>query len=164
MNVKPIAGSLKIFQVESKDDLNHVAGLFKEYAQLLQDRERMSSQRVLEEIPLLPADYIPPSGRLLLAKLGEEVAGCGAIHKLNGKFCEMKRVYTRQEFRGKGIGRAITLELMEQAKQIGYSHVRLSTTPVLKEAIGLYESLGFKRIDPYYKDPYPCPVFMELEL
>lgn len=163
-NVKPIAGSLRIYQAESKEDLSHVATLFRGYAQLLKERERMSCQGVLEEIALLPADYVPPSGRLLLAKLDEEVAGCGALRQLNEAFCEIRRVYTRPECRGKGIGRSMTLELMSEARKIGYTHARLSTTPVLKEAIGLYESLGFKRIEAYCEDPYTCPIFMEIKL
>lgn len=162
MNVPPI--SVTIRQIESEGDLRSVGTLFQEYAQLLQDREDCGFQGVLDEIPLLPADYVPPDGRLLLAKVGLEIAGCGGLRKLNEKFCEIKRVYVRPEFRGKGIGRKITLELLALARKIGYSHARLSTTPVLTEAIDLYESLGFKRIAPYCEDPDPCPIFMERQL
>lgn len=156
--------NLTIRQVESKEDLDNVKALTREYAELLKERDDCGFQDVLNEIPKLPVDYIPPYGRLLLATAGSEVTGCAAMHRFDNQVCEIKRIFTRAQFRGKGIGRTLVLAMIEQARAIGYSAMKLSTTPVLKEAIGLYESLGFRRTDPYCQDPYPCPIFMELNL
>ena len=76
----------------------------------------------------------------------------------------MKRLFVREKYRGKGIGRKLALEIISDAKNIGYSLMRLDTLSKLNEAISLYNSLGFKKINPYYNNPLPGVVFWELNL
>ncbi len=79
----------------------------------------------------------------------------------------MKRLYVRPAYRGLGIGRALAEALIAEARAIGYRRMRLDTGDWLLEATGLYRSLGFREIGPYYpvpEDLQPRLTFMELDL
>ena len=100
-----------------------------------------------------------------LAELAGEPTGCVALHKLETRICEMKRLYLRPKFRGKGLGRILAETIGAEARQIGYDRMRLDTVePVMKDAVGLYRKLGFREIAPYRPNPMPGTLYMELEL
>ena len=153
---------MPIIEVCAPDRLATVRELFIEYAQAIavdlcfQDFER--------ELTELPGRYAPPAGSLLLALDGANAAGCVALRNIGDGICEMKRLYVRPAFRGKGLGRALASDIIAAAKQIGYERMRLDTLSSMKEAIALYQSLGFRRIAPYYDNPNRGAVFMELDL
>ena len=89
----------------------------------------------------MPGDYAPPDGRLLLAEYQGEIAGCVAFDRLEGEICEMKRLYLRPKFRGKGLGRALAMAILAEARGIGYSRMRLDTVePVMKDAVAMGRS------------------------
>jgi ribosomal protein S18 acetylase RimI-like enzyme len=115
------------------------------------------------ELQNLPGEYAPPAGALMLAFEKEQAAGCIALRRINDDTCEMKRLYVRPAFRGKGFGRQLTIAVTEKARKIGYTRIRLNTLPTLKEAISLYRSLGFKEIKPYTHNHVEGSHFMELE-
>ncbi|MGB9359979.1 MAG: GNAT family N-acetyltransferase, partial [Candidatus Sulfotelmatobacter sp.] len=118
-----------------------------------------------KELAALPGDYAPPAGRLLLAEYEGQLAGCVALHKLDSMICEMKRLYLRPEFRGKGIGRVLAERIIAEARQVGYQRVRLDTVePVMKDAVEMYRKLGFKEIAPYCANPIAGALYMELQL
>src|SRR5262249_38191157 len=115
----------------------------------------------------LPGKYAPPKGRLLLAQKDDQAAGCVALRDLGQNIAEMKRMFLPIPFRGQGIGRALTNRLLLEARAAGYERMRLDTSRRQMEALSLYESVGFKRIPPYYDLPREMQdwlVFMELKL
>jgi len=155
--------SVTILPVSSPAGIAQARELFLEYAASLGFSLRF--QNFDAELAALPGDYAPPGGRLLLVEWEGQLAGCGALHKLASDVCEMKRLYLRPQFRGKGIGRAIAEHLIADARAIGYSRMRLDTVgPVMKDAVAMYRKLGFKEIPPYRDNPMAGTLYMELEL
>ncbi|MGH9528677.1 MAG: GNAT family N-acetyltransferase [Terriglobales bacterium] len=113
----------------------------------------------------MPGDYAPPRGRLLLARVGAEPAGCIALHSLDPNICEMKRLYVRPQFRGRLLGRLLAETVIADAKRMGYTKMRLDTVePKMRKAVALYCTLGFREIDPYRLNPIEGAMYMELEL
>ena len=109
--------------------------------------------------------YAPPEGRLLLAEYESHFAGCVALHPLEAGICEMKRLYLRPPFRGKGLGRALADRIISEARQIGYQRMRLDTVePVMKDALAMYRKIGFREIAPYRSNPIAGALYMELLL
>jgi putative acetyltransferase len=103
-------------------------------------------------------------GRLLLAIEDDQAVGCVALRKLADGICEMKRLYVQPKHQGKGLGRKLAEAIVAEARAIGYKIMRLDSLSSLKEAAGLYRSLGFTEIPPYRYNPLPEAVFLELGL
>jgi putative acetyltransferase len=153
----------EIIRAHSADHIEHARELFKEYEAWLE--VDLCFQNFERELAELPGKYAPPDGRLLLAVENGEVAGCVALRKFGKGICEIKRLFLRPQFRGKGLGRQLAERIIAEAKQIGYERMRLDTLPPkMNDAIALYRSLGFKEIEPYYNNPVPGAKFMELDL
>ncbi len=155
---------LTILQAETAEHIATVREFLLEYAGWLEFN--LCFQGFDEELRTLPGKYSPPQGRLLLAYWSGEPAGIGALRPLDeAGVCEMKRLYVRPEFRGKGIAREIAERLIEEACRIGYKAMRLDTVPgKMDSAIALYRDLGFQETKPYYGTPVESTLFMELQL
>ena len=59
--------------------------------------------------------------------------GCVALHRLEDGICEMRRLYVKPEFRGKGFGKFLVNAVIDEAKKIGYTKMRLDTVPQMKK-------------------------------
>lgn len=154
---------IEIAQAARRKHLEQVRGLFLEYAQSL--GFTLCFQGFDKELAELPGRYAPPQGRLLLATINGLPAGCVALHKLEHDICEMKRLYTRPQFRGLGLGRQLTEKILAEARAIGYEKMRLDTiVGKMNRAIELYRQLGFLEINSYRPNPIPGALYMELEL
>ena len=154
---------LLIVPVESPKQISQAKELFLEYAQSL--GFSLCFQNFDKELAELPGDYRPPDGRLLLAEIDGELAACVALHKIEDKICEMKRLYLRPQYRGRGLGRVLAETIITEARKIGYHRMRLDTVePVMKDAVGMYRKLGFREIEPYRANPMAGTLYMELQL
>ncbi len=119
------------------------------------------------ELETLPGYYASPKGSLLIAYEDSRPAGCVALRDLGDEICEMKRMFVRPEFRGRGIGLALANRVLENARSLGYHRIRLDTSHRQDEAMNLYRKLGFTEIEPYYDvsdDLRAWLVFFEMRL
>lgn len=161
--VPSVMNGLSLVQAESAAQITQARELFLEYAKSL--GFSLCFQNFDQELATLPGDYAPPEGRLLLAEYEGQVAGCVALHKLSVDTCEMKRLYLRPQFRGKGLGRALAGRIITEARQIGYQRMRLDTVePVMQDAVAMYRKIGFREIAPYRANPMAGTLYMELRL
>ncbi|WP_309626641.1 GNAT family N-acetyltransferase [Methylibium sp.] len=120
------------------------------------------------ELADLPGEYAEPQGALLLAYCDGELAGCAALRALpeadEANACEMKRLYVRRAFRRFGLGRQLAEALIARALGAGYSAMLLDTLDDMEAARGLYASLGFLEVPPYYYNPIPGARYLRASL
>ena len=159
-----MANGFHILPVSTDEDLAATAELFTRYAASLP--VDLGYQDFASELEALPGKYAPPGGALLLARdAGRTPIGCVGLRPIPPQgACEMKRLFLLPGARGLGLGRALTEAIVEAAKRLGYHELRLDTLPTMQAAIGLYERMGFKRIEPYYAPTPVGTIFMSLGL
>lgn len=157
MNEKTI-----IQPAEDDSMIQQAKKLFLEYAESL--NFNLCFQNFEKELEGLPGDYAEPDGRLLLLYHDNEPVGCVALRKENDQVSEMKRLYVMPKYRGKGFGRKLAVEIIRQAKEIGYERMKLDTVPSMKEAIALYREIGFTEVSAYRYNPVEGAIYMELNL
>ncbi len=136
--------------------------MFREYARGL--GFPLDFQGFDEEVATLPGKYAPPAGALWLAYVGKRPAGCVGLRGLDPATAEMKRLYVRERFRGRGVGRRLAERVVGEARRIGYLRMRLDTVPTMTTAIGLYREIGFVEIPPYRFNPIRGALYFELDL
>ncbi len=117
-----------------------------------------------QEVANLPGDYTPPHGRLALAWVDEQPAGCVALRRYDATRAEAKRLYVRPHFRGCGLGRALLEWVIAEARSAGYAEIIGDTMPVMTDALALYDRFGFERTAPYAAEPTPGAVFIRFKL
>ena len=151
-----------ISESSSDDDFNAARSLFQEYARAL--GIDLCFQNFGEELERMRERYSGPHGCLLLARQGMRVVGCVALRRLDADTGEMKRLYVRPEARGRNVGRQLAMAIVERARASGCRRVVLDTLPSMNAAQTLYRSLGFRDTAPYYANPVPGVVYLELSL
>jgi GNAT superfamily N-acetyltransferase len=156
-------------------DFDIVRDLFAEYSlwlcfRLFQEyRESVDPESMLRQNMETLAAFLPPRGLVLLGLSEGRPAGCTCIRTISIGIAELKRMYVRPNFRGKGIGTALGQAAIQRARQLGYSTLRLDSACFMSDAHHLYRSLGFADIAPYDGSDVPkehqkdC-VFMQLNL
>jgi len=137
--------------------MDAVRELFREYANWVGSPICFAAFE--REMAGLPGSY---SSLLVVVESGQ-LAGCAALRSLGEGTGEMKRLYVRPAFQGKGLGRMLVDRIVAEAKAAGHRRLVLDTLPVMEGAIGLYRSLGFREI-PAYGDNPPEAICFELPL
>lgn len=151
---------------ETPAQFDAARAIFREYADSLD--VDLCFQGFEAELAGLPGEYAAPRGLLLLGYVDDELAGCGAFRALAdvdyANACEMKRLYVRRPFRRFGIGRVLAQALMDRATEAGYSSMLLDTLDEMESARGLYATLGFEEVPPYYYNPIPGAHYLKADL
>lgn len=160
---------LRIAPVNSNESVSQAQRLFREYGSM--PEVEVCVVNFEQEILSLPGNYAPPAGRLLLATYQEsenceEAVGCVALRPWEQALatCELKRLYVRSAFRGRGAGRKLLDMSIQEARSIGYAKIVLDTLPSMTEAHKLYRAAGFREIAAYQKNPIPGALFFALQL
>jgi len=153
----------KLTSISTPADYEIFKGLLLEYAG--RDLDDPQNSTIWKDIEQLPGRYAAPDGAVLLATLGDELAGCGAFAAtVHSGIAEIKRVYVRNSFRRQGLARALTLALVEQARQSGYQTAAICTWPHNTLALALYQELGFVPIASFREPSKAHLIFLGLPL
>ena len=140
--------------VEATDDLDPVVLLSSELTEWARGRtlagygvdlEFESEQGLFRDLDRMRE----PRARLYVAEIAGEPVGMGALRPLSADEVEIKRMYVRPSARGQGVGRAILQRLVDDARALGYTAIRLDSAPFMHEAHALYRSFGFVPSSPH---------------
>jgi putative acetyltransferase len=158
---------ITINKARSAEDIAAVKTMFLAYARSL--NFDLSFQDFDQEMATFPGNYGEPEGALILARVDGVPAGAVGLRLQKrdadiGVICEMKRLYVGDDFRGLGLGRKLAEAIVCQGANIGYAAMRLDTVAAMTQAIGLYRSMGFQEIDPYYNSILEKPEYYQLLL
>jgi ribosomal protein S18 acetylase RimI-like enzyme len=147
-----------LHEARTREEVERIRRLFAEYAR---DVDAACCFAGFEqELAALPEPYFT----LILATQDGVDAGCVAVRRLDRNTAEIKRLYVRSAYRGRGLGRGLALRAIAAARPAGCSRVVLDTLPTMHEAIALYHGLGFREVPPYLERPTPGAKCFALEL
>ncbi|KAA6224297.1 GNAT family N-acetyltransferase [Streptomyces albofaciens JCM 4342] len=113
-----------------------------------------------EEIDEGVAEYpvgrlVPPHGELLIVRQDGAAVGCGGLLLLDGgRTAELKRVFVRGPWRGRGAAGVLMRGLERRAAELGAARIRLDTRSDLVEAVAMYRAYGYGEIPAYKEDRY----------
>ena len=156
--------------ISAYDRVEDIRSLFSEYTDMLvsinpEFHLYLDIQHYNEEKENPSLKYACPDGRFYLDISDDGIArGCIALRKLSDGKGEVKRLYVRPEYRGKGIATALVERIVEDARNIGYKELYLDTLPELESAVRLYKSFGFEETGQYNDSPVDKTIFMKLSL
>jgi ribosomal protein S18 acetylase RimI-like enzyme len=154
--------SVRLEVVSDAADVPGARELLREYAAGL--GFDLCFQNFEQELRDLPGCYAPPHGRLLLARVDDELAGCVALRPLAAEVGEVKRLYVRPAYRGLGLGRQLVGAVLAAGREIGYQRLCLDTHPTMTAAQALYRDLGSQPTEPYCHNPHPGVLYFALDL
>lgn len=110
--------------------------------------------------PTVPEMFEPPEGAYFLAYLDDVPVASGAWRRSGERVmgtevtAEVKRMYVVPEAQGQGLAKRMLAHVEASARETGFEVMVLTTGGLQHEAIGLYESQGYTRVEPFgfYKD------------
>jgi ribosomal protein S18 acetylase RimI-like enzyme len=135
------------------DNDNALRTLISEYMSTLPFA--IDYQNPEQELSDLGALYSEPGGgALFVAEENGMLAGCVALKDLGEGRCEMKRLYVREQFRGRNVGRCLAETIVQRGKEMGYRFMYLDThREAQKAAIAMYMKMGFTECADYHPNP-----------
>ncbi|MFL6564948.1 MAG: GNAT family N-acetyltransferase [Burkholderiales bacterium] len=139
----------RLREASAPGDVDAVRSLFAEYARSVDEPCCFAGfERELAELPRgFRALYIADDDGV--------AAGCVGLREVDRGTVEMKRLYVRSAWRGRGLGRALAQAAIEAARSAGYARIVLDSLPKMHEARALYRSLDFRETAPYLAQPTP---------
>ena len=155
--------------VPAFDRKEELRALFTEYTDMLIAGDSKFSgylviQNYEEEVAHPEKKYGPPGGRLYLAYVNGQLAGCIGMRRLDAENCELKRLYVKPAFRGNGLGKKLIDRIVSDAREVGYRHLVLDTLPFLKTALRIYGEYGFYETESYNGSPMENLIYLRLDL
>lgn len=138
-----MTATVKILPVKGAKALFILRGLLQEYWNSFGFTPCF--QNFSTELAGLPGEYTPPRGRLAMAYVDGQPAGCIALRPVDAHRAEVKRLFVRPDFRCRALGRGLVEWVIAEARTAGYIELIGDTLPVMREAIALYDSIGFER-------------------
>jgi putative acetyltransferase len=150
---------LEYVSPNTDQQFNDAINLFKEYANSL--NISLDFQNFQEELNIIKSMYGSPTGCLLLVYENNEAIACAAYRKIGEGISELKRMYIKSNFRGKGIAQQLLDMLCDKAKLNGYKFMRLDTLDTMLPAIKLYHNNLFYDIPAYCYNPNEGVIYME---
>ena len=111
--------------------------------------EELGIHQDLEDIQ---THYFDKGGTFLVTLDGEQVIGSGALRKLDENTVELKRMWLLEAYHGQGIGYRLLIQLFDFAREMGYTQIRLQTSPEQIQALDFYRRVGFYEIPCYNED------------
>ncbi|CAL9432040.1 GNAT family N-acetyltransferase [Streptomyces sp. enrichment culture] len=122
---------------------------------LLHEGRRTDPDELEREIAAGAVDgLVPPAGRLLLARHDGEPAGMAGIRLTDPRTAELKRVFLREDVRGKGGAARLVTAAEDTARSMGAGRMILDTRSDLVEARALYARLGYRETERHNDEPY----------
>jgi putative acetyltransferase len=168
LDVEMASASTQLIELINDTSLvQEVRELLNEYGHYMYEELRLiaGKESFFKELENFPGSgYLPPFGTFVVARVGDVVAGCVGIKKFDEESCEMKRMYIRPAYRGKGIGQLLCSYVVDWCRKVMYRRILLDTNVEMKEAVFLYRKCGFTEIAPYCINENDHPVFMEKTL
>jgi len=141
LNVEHMTWAIKGISEHYKIDLHAMIGMsIQEYV-----------TSTIDEL----CSYVPPQGIYYLLKREDAIIGMGALRRIRENIGEIKRMYIRPAYRGKGYGKALLQQLLQKAKEFGYHSIYLDTGPFMTAAQQLYRSFGFTERNAYPETEVP---------
>jgi putative acetyltransferase len=159
-SVENTKASIQVRLAESQKDLEDVRELLREYTELLAtfiQPDQLSFEYRYAEIASLPGAAVPPKGGIVLALVGDALAGCTVIGPMTlhsgDDAVELRRMFVRPAFRGLGVGRQLLSRAIDLARTAGHSALYLENDPnTMAAAAHLYRTFGFVEIEPQDND------------
>ncbi len=140
------------------DDAPAVLDIWREF--VASPRVSLAHQNNHVEFDDIPGKYASPDGCILLAERGGEIYGSVSLKRIDAEICEMKRLYVRPGARGNRLGYGLVERLIDEARQLGYSEMRLDVLEEFVRAKMLYAAFGFVQAEPVSFNPLPGTKFL----
>lgn len=125
------------------------AGALARYYAELADRFGFDAPSGADDL----AGFEPPDGTFLLVRDGARIVGCAGLRRLDQSTAEVKRMWIDPACRGQGLARRLLGALEDAARAAGRTRVVLDTHSALREAIALYERMGYRSVERYNDNP-----------
>jgi GNAT superfamily N-acetyltransferase len=166
---------VELVQIKFGGREKDIQPLFAAYANWLAENIQQVNRITLDGDELLDSfmegieKFYPPQGRLYLARQNGNFVGVGCLKALEGGMGEIKRMFVREDQRGRGVGKAVLDRLIAEARLIGYPKIRLDSPKFATKSHGLYRSRGFQPIQHYQgsevgEEHAHLLVYLELDL